>query len=149
MFKQILVPVDVDEVDIARPALDKAIEIAKVGGAALRLIHVRARVPYAMNAYLPSGYYDSNEKASLTILGEIAAKVALPKDRVSFVSPFGRVYEEVLKETVAMRADLIVIGSHRPNWGTYLIGSNAATIVRRALCSVLVVRSADTPVHSL
>ena len=147
MFKQILVPVDVDEVDIARPALDKAIEIAKVGGAALRLIHVRARVPYAMNAYLPSGYYDSNEKASLTILGEIAAKVALPKDRVSFVSPFGRVYEEVLKETVA--ADLIVIGSHRPNWGTYLIGSNAATIVRRALCSVLVVRSADTPVHSL
>ena len=149
MFKQILVPVDVDEVDIARPALDKAIEIAKVSGAALRLIHVRSRVPYAMNAYLPNGYYDSEEKASLTTLGEVAAKIDLPKDRVSFVSPFGHAYDEVLKEAAVVRADLIVIGSHRPNWGTYLIGSNAAAIVRHALCSVLVVRSADTPVHSL
>jgi len=149
MFKQILVPVDVDEVDIARPALDKAIEIAKASGAMLRLIHVRPRAPYAMNAYLPNGYYDSDEKASLTTLGDIAENISLPKERVSFVSPFGRAYDEVLKEAAAIGADLIVIGSHRPNWGTYLIGSNAATIVRHALCSVLVVRSADTPVHSL
>jgi len=149
MFKQILVPVDVDEVDIARPALDKAVEIAKVSDAALRLIHVRFRVPYAMNAYLPSGYHDGDEKASLEALGELAVKTGLPEDRVSFVSPFGRAYDEVLKEAAAIKADLIVVGSHRPNWGTYLIGSNAATIVRHALCSVLVVRSADTPVHAL
>jgi nucleotide-binding universal stress UspA family protein len=33
-----------------------------------------------------------------------------------------------------------VIGSHRPSMAIYLIGSNAARIVRHAKCSVLVVR---------
>ena len=36
--------------------------------------------------------------------------------------------------------DLIVVGSHRPAMATYLLGSNASTIVRHAPCSVLVVR---------
>jgi nucleotide-binding universal stress UspA family protein len=35
---------------------------------------------------------------------------------------------------------LIVVGSHRPTMATYLLGSNAKTIVRHAKCSVLVVR---------
>ena len=36
--------------------------------------------------------------------------------------------------------DLIVIGSHEPGMLAYVIGSNASAIVRRAKCSVLVVR---------
>ena len=38
-------------------------------------------------------------------------------------------------------ADLIIIGSHRPAMSTYLLGSNATTVVRHAGCSVLVVRA--------
>jgi nucleotide-binding universal stress UspA family protein len=34
----------------------------------------------------------------------------------------------------------VVIGSHRPTMATFLLGSNASTIVRHARCSVLVVR---------
>ncbi|TPQ46867.1 universal stress protein UspA, partial [Prosthecomicrobium hirschii] len=34
----------------------------------------------------------------------------------------------------------IVVSSHRPSMATYLIGSNAAKIVRHAPCSVMVVR---------
>jgi nucleotide-binding universal stress UspA family protein len=52
----------------------------------------------------------------------------------------GSVYNEVLKEADRMAADLIVVGSHRPTMSTYLLGSNAAAIVRHAKCSVLVVR---------
>jgi nucleotide-binding universal stress UspA family protein len=48
-----------------------------------------------------------------------------------------------------VKADLIVIGSHHPNWSTYLIGSNATKIVRHALCSVLVVRLPNAPTPSL
>ncbi len=48
-----------------------------------------------------------------------------------------------------MKADLIVVGSHRPNWSTYLIGSNAANIVRHAQCSVLVMRLPNAPTASL
>ena len=53
----------------------------------------------------------------------------------------GSVYNEVLDEAEKTGADLVVIGSHRPTMATYLLGSNASTIVRHAKCSVLVVRA--------
>ena len=37
-------------------------------------------------------------------------------------------------------AELVIIASHRPDITTYLLGSNAAAVVRHADCSVLVVR---------
>ena len=52
----------------------------------------------------------------------------------------GGVYPEVLAEAKECGADLVVVGSHRPSMSTYLLGSNAKTIVRHAICSVLVVR---------
>ncbi|HEY8008599.1 MAG TPA: universal stress protein [Methylocella sp.] len=48
----------------------------------------------------------------------------------------GVVYHEVLAEAEAWGADLIIVGSHSPSMGTYLVGSNAQKIVRRANCSV-------------
>ena len=41
----------------------------------------------------------------------------------------------------AIKADLIVMGSHRPELRDYLLGPNAARVVRHAPCSVVVVRS--------
>jgi len=149
MFTKILVPVDVSEIDVTQPGLDKAVELAKASGAALRLIHVRSPVPYAMNEYIPAEYYETDEKSSLKALRDLVAKIDLPKDRITIVSPFGSVYDEVLREATEMGADLIVVGSHRPNWSTYLIGSNAANIVRHALCSVLVIRAPDAPAQKL
>jgi nucleotide-binding universal stress UspA family protein len=149
MFKNILVPVDINEVDVAKPSFDEAVELAKLSGAALRLVHVRSPVPYAMTEYIPAEYYDSDQKTALDALEKIAANLDLPKERVSIASPFGSVYDEVLKEAARMKADLIVVGSHRPNWSTYLIGSNAANIVRHAKCSVLVMRPAGAPAASL
>jgi nucleotide-binding universal stress UspA family protein len=149
MFKSILVPVDIAEVDVAKPGFDEAVELAKLSGAALRLIHVRSPVPYAMNEYIPAEYYYSDEKSVLKALEDLAAKLDVPKGRVTVVSPFGSVYDEVLKEAARMKADLIVVGSHRPNWSTYLIGSNAANIVRHAECSVLVMRPPGAPTASL
>ena len=52
----------------------------------------------------------------------------------------GGVYPEILAEAKDWGADLVVIGSHRPAMSTYLLGSNATTVVRHATCSVLVVR---------
>jgi nucleotide-binding universal stress UspA family protein len=74
-------------------------------------------------------------------LAELAAKVQLPAERVSAVVRLGSVYNEVLDEAEKTGADLVVIGSHRPTMATYLLGSNASTIVRHAKCSVLVVRA--------
>ena len=52
----------------------------------------------------------------------------------------GGIYHEILEEAAAIRADLIVMTSHRPAMRTYFLGSNAGHVVRYAKCSVLVVR---------
>jgi nucleotide-binding universal stress UspA family protein len=52
----------------------------------------------------------------------------------------GNVYEAVLTMAEQREIDLIVIGAHRPELRDYLLGPNAARVVRHAKCSVLVVR---------
>ncbi len=47
----------------------------------------------------------------------------------------------ILDEAEKIGADAIILGSHRPNFGDYLIGSTAARVVRHAQCSVIVDRS--------
>lgn len=48
--------------------------------------------------------------------------------------------DQILKLADTIQADLIIIASHRPDMTTYLLGSNAAAVVRHAKCPVLVVR---------
>ena len=140
MFKTILVPVDLGEVDAARPALDKAVELVNASGGTLRLIYVRAIVPVTYMEFMPPAFDQEQQGEAEKKLAELAATIPLPAERVSAVVRLGSVYNEVLDESEKTGADLIVVGSHRPSMATYLLGSNASTIVRHAKCSVLVMR---------
>jgi nucleotide-binding universal stress UspA family protein len=53
----------------------------------------------------------------------------------------GTVYEEILAMARDVRADFIVMASHRPELTDYLLGPNAARVVRHSEVSVLVVRN--------
>jgi nucleotide-binding universal stress UspA family protein len=141
MYKKILVPVDLSESDMTKLALDAALALAKTGSeASLRLINVQPLVPVAFVDYIPPTFDEEMRDAAERDLATLAGTVDLPHDRVSSTVRFGAVYPEVLAEAEDWDADLIVIGSHRPTMATYLLGSNAKTIVRHAKCSVLVVR---------
>ncbi|MBP8076814.1 MAG: universal stress protein, partial [Escherichia sp.] len=48
--------------------------------------------------------------------------------------------DRILELAKKIPAHMIIIASHRPDITTYLLGSNAAAVVRHAECSVLVVR---------
>jgi len=141
MFKTILVPVDLGEVEAAKPAIDKAVELAKGAEGALRLIYVRSIVPVTYMEFMPPAFDEEQQGEAEKKLADIAAKVDLPSERVSAVVRLGSVYNEVLDEAEKTGADLIVVGSHRPSMATFLLGSNASAIVRHAKCSVLVIRS--------
>ncbi|SDX72937.1 universal stress protein [Roseicitreum antarcticum] len=52
----------------------------------------------------------------------------------------GSIYDEILRAADKLDADLIVIGSHRPELKDYLLGPNAARVVRHGRQSVYVVR---------
>lgn len=141
MFKTLLVPVDLAEIEAAQPAIDKAVTLADSTEGSIRLIYVRSLVPVTYMEFMPPTFDTEQQDEAETKLAELAAKVGLPAERVSAVVRLGSIYNEVLDEAEKTGADLIVIGSHRPTMATYLLGSNASTIVRHAKCSVLVVRA--------
>jgi nucleotide-binding universal stress UspA family protein len=141
VFKTILVPVDLAEVEAAQPAIEKSVEIAKSAGGSVRLIYVRAIVPVTYMEFMPPTFDEMQQEEAEKRLADLAAKVDLPAERVSATVRLGSVYNEILDEAERTGTELVVIGSHRPSMATYLLGSNASTIVRHAKCSVLVVRT--------
>ena len=141
MFRNILVPIDLAELPIAKLAIEQAAELATQSGGALRLLNVQTLLPATFMDYVPAEFDAEIRTHAEHSLSHIADKVPLPRARVSTEVRMGGIYPEILAEADAWGADLIVIGSHRPAMSTYLLGSNAKTVVRHAKCSVLVMRA--------
>jgi nucleotide-binding universal stress UspA family protein len=140
MFKRILTPIDLAEIEIAEPAIAQAVELAEASGGLLRLVNVQPLLPATFMDYVPADFDVAQEERAAKALQEIAAGVKLPGGRLSHVVRVGGAYHEILAEARSWATDLIVVGSHRPAMSDYLLGSNAKTIVRHAICSVLIVR---------
>lgn len=141
MYKTILVPVDLAEVEAAKDALDKAVALAKSSSGNIRLVSVQQMLPATYMDYVPQDFDDKQREWAEKEISAIAKSLDLPKERVTSHIRFGGTYPEILAEADEWKADLIVIGSHRPAMATYLLGSTAKSVVRHAKCSVLVVRS--------
>jgi nucleotide-binding universal stress UspA family protein len=140
MYKNILVPVDLADTDLAKPAIDAALEMARGSGGNIRLVNVLPMTPVMLAEYVPPDFDVQQRKSAEDALAIITGECGLD-GRVSGVVRQGGIYHEVLEEAAAFKADLIVMSSHRPAMRTYFLGSNAGHVVRYAKCSVLVVRN--------
>jgi nucleotide-binding universal stress UspA family protein len=140
MYKRILVPVDLADPNLAKPALDSAIMIAKAYDGTIRVLNVLALTPVMLAEYVPPDFDLQQRKSAEEALAIIAKEVALEPGRVSAVVRQVGIYHEILEEAKAIQADLIVMSSHRTGVRTYFLGSEAGHVVRYATCSVLVVR---------
>jgi universal stress protein F len=141
MFRRILLAVDLADEAETPKGLPEALELVAAGGGDLRLVNVQPLLPATFMEYVPADFDAEQERRAQEALQGIAARIALPPERVSIAAVSGGVYHELLREATDWNADLIVVGSHRPVMSDYLLGSNAKTIVRHAECSVLVVRA--------
>lgn len=141
MFHRIVLAVDLADPAATPKGLDEALELVANSGGQLRLVNVQPLLPATFMEYVPADFDEEQEKRAQTALDEVAGKVPIAKDRISTAVLSGGVYHELLRDALEWRADLIVVGSHRPVMSDYLLGSNAKTIVRHAQCSVLVVRN--------
>jgi nucleotide-binding universal stress UspA family protein len=141
MFRSIIVPVDLGEVDLSRPAIATAVAMAKQSGGRVTLVNVVPIMPVMMLDTVPVSYETEVAEKAQVSLGDLASTIDLPRERVSAVVRIGGVYHEVLDVAAKEGADLVLVGSHRPAMATYLLGSNATAIVRHANCSVLVLRN--------
>jgi nucleotide-binding universal stress UspA family protein len=141
MYSKILVPVDLADTDLAKPAITTAIELARASGGMVRLVNVLAMTPVMLAEYVPPDFDVQQRKSAEEALSIIAHECGLDSAHVSATVRQGGIYHEVLEEAKIFSADLIVMSSHRPAMRTYFLGSNAGHVVRYAKCSVLVVRN--------
>jgi nucleotide-binding universal stress UspA family protein len=143
MYKHILVPVDLADTDLAKPAIQAAVLLANMGNSTVRVINVLPLTPVMLAEYVPPDFEAQQRKASEEAIAIIAKETGLEPGRVSSTVRQGGIHQEILEEANAISADLIVMSSHRPSKPgirTYFLGSNAGHVVRYAKCSVLVVR---------
>ncbi len=141
MYQNVLIPVDLAEPSSWRKALPAAVEICRASGGKLHLMTV---VPDygspAVAQYFPADFEERMIAESTRELAALAAK-SVPKGvSVETLVVYGGIYEKILETADEIGADLIVVASHRPELKDYLLGPNAARVVRHAGCSVFVVR---------
>jgi len=141
MFKHVLLSVDLEHESSWNKALPLAIDQCKSSGAAL---HVLTVVPdFGMSIVsqcFPENFEKEVSEKVLVRLKDFVAKKVPDDISVQHIVGEGSVYEVILKIAETVKAELIVMASHRPELQDYLLGPNAARVVRHTKCSVMVVR---------
>ena len=141
MFKEILLPIDLGDVESSRKAVSTAIELSRTEGARLQLLCVVPGFGMSIvSQFFPEGFEEKSLAEAANQLDDFIAKNVPSEIASRAVVANGTVYEEILKAAREAKCDLIVMASHRPELKDYLLGPNAARVVRHAACSVLVVR---------
>ncbi len=143
MTNTVLCAVDInrpgDETDVVKQAK----KLADLDGAQLDVITVMPDFgANVVSAYFKDHDVKSAQDDAAKLLNDMIADVigAEANKSVRHLVAVGTVYEEVLKAAKLSSADLIVIGAHRADFKDYLLGPNAARVVRHSDCSVYVVR---------
>jgi nucleotide-binding universal stress UspA family protein len=143
MYKNILVPIDLADPDLAKPAVATALMMIGQSEGTLRFVNVLPLTPVMLAEYVPPDFEVQQRKSAEDALAIVVKETGL-ESRASATVRQGGIYQEILEEANSIHADLIVMSSHRPQKHavrTYFLGSNAGHVVRYAKCSVLVVRN--------
>lgn len=141
MYRNILISVDLAHAGHDLPALEAGIEYARAFGARLNLITVVPDYGSALvGGFFPEDYEGRSLAAAQEALHAFRTEHVPAEIPVRHIVGHGSPYREILRYAGEIGADLIVMSSHRPTTGDYLLGPNAARVARHATTSVLVVR---------
>lgn len=150
MYTRILVAID--DSPTGAKALDEAIRLAKVLGAALCVAHAADEGPIAQHGMGIGTYIDIEKvKAEMRddsnkLLDQAVASAAaagVQAERLLIESTQKRVAEMIVDAAAQWGADLVVVGTHgRRGFERLLVGSVAENLVRMANTSLVLVRGA-------
>lgn len=140
MPRTVLLPVDLSAPEANAAPLRAALEQVGDDG----VLHVVSVLPDFGMALVGGFFADDYEKKALHAFGQALTDwVTANVPEGVKVRPHvlhGSIYDEILRAADKLAVDLIVIGAHRPELKDYLLGPNAARVVRHARQSVYVVR---------
>ena len=141
MFDRVLLAIDLNEMDGAIRAAGAALTLITQAGGELHVVNV---IPDSGMAIVGASIGESLEsrilKDAKTGLLAFADEqlTGIPTERLHVVQ--GTIYDRIIRTADEIEADTIVVGAHRPEFKDYLVGPNAARVVRHANQSVLVIR---------
>jgi len=131
----------------SRPALRKAIELARTYRAQLLVAHVLPMVPVMPGAYISPAVWDDLERsqraAAQRDLDRLVARAKAAGVRATgTLLDIGITHERIVRFARARRVDLIVMGTHgRSGLTKALLGSVASRVISTARCPVVTVRA--------
>ncbi len=141
MYRQILVPIDVNDPHSYAKALPTAAKLVETFDAQLHVMTVLPDFGTPMvGHYFPRGFKSKATAAIAEEMQNILERTLPDMPKLDQGVAHGTIYKEILRVAAELPADLVVMGSHRPALSDYLLGPNAARVVRHANCSVMVVR---------
>jgi universal stress protein A len=140
-IKEILVPTDLTEA--SRQTINCAVTFARSSNAHLTLLHVYEQ-SYNLCYLRGSHIYDAIEeyrKGQEHVFQRLGDEVREGYANCSTAFRQGWHCDEILSAASELRTDLLIIGAHIDKWFQRIAyGSDAAAIIRRATCPVLVLR---------
>ena len=134
MYKNIIVPMALDH-GIA----DKTIEIARQllsEGGQITALHVHEAPENSVSVYVDESVMQNAFDRSKSLLEERVSAM----DGVKAMIVKGHSGRTIVDTATSLKADCIVLGSHKPGLIDYLLGSTAARVVQHAPCAVHVAR---------
>lgn len=149
MYKNILVPIDGSPT--SKKALDEAVELARLTGGRIHLLHV-VDLYVAATGFEAAGAYMNDLRPVLVGSGEelvAKAKADVEQSGIAvetevYESVSQRVSEIIVQRAESLGADLIVLGTHgRRGIERIVMGSDAEQVVRTAPVPVLLVRQSS------
>ena len=141
MYKTLLLSIDLQDSASWTKALPTALALCKTFDATLHMLTVVPELPsYVVGTFLPENTGETLVKTAHDELAAFATERCGDQPVKTHVM-VGGVYASILALAEDLKVDLIVMGSHRPEMSDYLLGPNAARVVRHSDCSVMVVRA--------
>ena len=141
-FQHILLPIELGEPSSWEKALPVAVDICRKYDAKLDVLTVIPDVgmPVVGSFFPPDFEKKARAKAEEELKAWLDEHVPDDVEAEGHVS-VGTIYHKIIRAAEKLGSDLIVMASHRPRMSDYLLGPNAARVVRHAPVHVFIVRS--------
>jgi nucleotide-binding universal stress UspA family protein len=143
-FERILCAIDFSRASLA--AFQQAVELARLGGGTLCILHVIEAQPYVSNLFGIDEMGEMAVKLEEKATAAMESLVGSPDGALEGIPhtaevTTGRAFVEVLNRARGWSADLIVLGAEgAASVEKIVVGSTAERVMKAAPCSVLIVR---------
>lgn len=134
MYKHIIVPMALDH-GIAETTMKIARTLLADGGR-ITALHVHEAPNNTVGAYVDQSVIENAFTSAKAEMDKRAAELG----GVDALTVSGHSGRTIVDTATSLKADCIVLGSHKPGLIDYLLGSTAARVVQHAPCAVHVAR---------